>query len=84
MQIFWGCSWTFSGLVLSRLFCTLNLNKTTFIPNGYLVSFSRETEKMGEFLKVLQAVDTRAIWMYLARYCNEGMKFRMCIARHIV
>ena len=28
--------------------------------------------KNGRVFKVLQAVDSRAIWMYLARYCNEG------------
>ena len=44
----------------------------TFISNGYVVPFSRETEKNGRVFKVLQAVDSRAIWMYLARYCNEG------------
>ena len=38
-------------MVFSRLFCTLNLNIMTFISNGYLVPFSRETEKMGEFLR---------------------------------
>ena len=28
--------------------------------------------KNGRVFKVLQAVDSRAIWMYLARYCIEG------------
>ena len=63
MQIFWACSLTCRLLAFCGLLCTLNRSKMALISNVYLVPFSRETEKMGNFLKFLQEVDLRAIWM---------------------
>ena len=45
------------------------------VPETFFVSWVfvfQGNGKNGRVFKVLQAVDSRAIWMYLARYCNEG------------
>ena len=60
---FWACSLTCRLLAFCGLLRTLNLGKMALVSNGNLVSFSREAEKMGDFFKFLQAVDSRAIWM---------------------
>ena len=70
----------FSGMLL----CTLNLNKVAFISNGELVSFSRETEKIGDFLSFCRLLTCARFGCSSLAIVMRAMKFRTCIARHIV
>ena len=84
MQNFWACSLTCRLLAFCGLLCTLNLSKMALILNVYLVSFSRETEKMGDFLSFCRLL-TRARFGCSSRaIVMRAMKFRMCIPIHIV
>ena len=84
MQNFWACSLTCRLLAFCGQLCTLNVSKMALVSNENLVSFSRKTEKMGDFLSFCRLL-TRARFECSSRtFVMRAMKFRMFIAKHIV